>query len=249
MTKPPLEEQVRLRQRSAGMCADVPICRCADHARTPNLAADLALDFSASVPRLRGSAAVTSELMRALAEDATSSTARSKASSLAWDGTVKPLSFLTNWSDASRISSSVAGGSKLNNVLMFLHMVFRPPWLRFTDATTICGKRCSTLTRFSFPPKRYCQRRSLRPSSRLPITAPRDKPSAPASVSAGRCRSSHRSACRSPSPHFRGGRRYRRRAVPIVSPQSRHTPPDALGRSAALPGSFRHEKTPRALIL
>ena len=50
------------------------------------------------------------------------STSRSNASSFALDGLVNPQIFLTNWRDASRISVSVAGGSKLNSVLMFLHM-------------------------------------------------------------------------------------------------------------------------------
>lgn len=45
-----------------------------------------------------------------------------KAASLALEGLVKPLIFRTYWDDAARISSSVAGGSKLNRVLMFLHM-------------------------------------------------------------------------------------------------------------------------------
>jgi hypothetical protein len=45
---------------------------------------------------------------------------------LARDGLLKPLIFLTNCSEAARISSSVAGGSKLNNVLMFLHMRVAP---------------------------------------------------------------------------------------------------------------------------
>src|SRR5215217_1258201 len=57
---------------------------------------------------------------------AMSSTAALKAPSLARDGLLKPLIFLTNCSDAARISSSVAGGSKLNNVLMFLHMRVAP---------------------------------------------------------------------------------------------------------------------------
>jgi hypothetical protein len=57
---------------------------------------------------------------------AMSSTAASKAPSLARDGLLKPLIFLTNCSDAARISSSVTGGSKLNNVLMFLHMRVAP---------------------------------------------------------------------------------------------------------------------------
>src|SRR5262245_46712771 len=53
---------------------------------------------------------------------ATSSMARSKAFSLAFDGRVKPLSLRTNWNEAARISSSVAGGSKLKSVLMLRHM-------------------------------------------------------------------------------------------------------------------------------
>ena len=43
-------------------------------------------------------------------------------SSFALDGWLKPLIFLTNCKDAARISASVAGGSKLNRVLMFLHI-------------------------------------------------------------------------------------------------------------------------------
>jgi hypothetical protein len=39
---------------------------------------------------------------------------------------LKPLIFLTNCSDAAWISSYVAGGAKLNNVLMFLHMRVAP---------------------------------------------------------------------------------------------------------------------------
>src|SRR6059036_818491 len=53
-------------------------------------------------------------------------TARSNAASLARDGFAKPESFLTNWREASWISSAVAGGSKLNSVLMFRHMAFSP---------------------------------------------------------------------------------------------------------------------------
>ena len=43
----------------------------------------------------------------------------------AFDGAVKPLSLRTNCNDAARTSSSVAGGSKLKSVLMFLHMAKR----------------------------------------------------------------------------------------------------------------------------
>jgi len=52
---------------------------------------------------------------------AMSSTAARKALSLAFDGLLKPLIFLTNWREAARTSSSVTGGSKLKRVLMFLH--------------------------------------------------------------------------------------------------------------------------------
>ena len=69
--------------------------------------------FSASVSRSRGGAVVTSESISSRAAWATASTARSKASSLALDGRLKPLSLRTNCSDDARISSSVAGGLKL----------------------------------------------------------------------------------------------------------------------------------------
>src|SRR5215470_12076988 len=51
-----------------------------------------------------------------------SSTAAMNAASFAFDGLLKPLIFLTNCSDAARISSSVTGGSKLNSILMFRHI-------------------------------------------------------------------------------------------------------------------------------
>ena len=53
---------------------------------------------------------------------ATSSIAPKNAASFAFDGVLKPLIFLTNCSEAARISASVTGGSKLNRVLMFLHI-------------------------------------------------------------------------------------------------------------------------------
>lgn len=93
-----------------------------DRSCGPNLTADRARSFSDSTSRLRGSAVVTNERISALADAVTSSTARSNASSFALDGLVNPQIFLTNWSDASRNSVSVAGGSKLNSVLIFLHM-------------------------------------------------------------------------------------------------------------------------------
>jgi hypothetical protein len=65
---------------------------------------------------------VVSESTSRRAAAATSSTARLKASSFAFDGFVKPLIFLTNCSDAARTSSSVTGGAKLKSGLMFRHM-------------------------------------------------------------------------------------------------------------------------------
>ena len=53
---------------------------------------------------------------------ATSSTARLNASSLAFDGLVKPLILRTNCSDAAWTSSSVTGGAKLKSGRMLRHM-------------------------------------------------------------------------------------------------------------------------------
>lgn len=82
--------------------------------------------FSSSSSRSRGGAAVDSEAIRVRATAATSSTALAKATALAFDGVLKPLSFRTNCRDAAQISSSVAGGSKLNSVLMLRHKVYSP---------------------------------------------------------------------------------------------------------------------------
>src|SRR5215469_16024532 len=49
-------------------------------------------------------------------------TADLKAASFIFEGLLKPVIFRTNCSEAARISSSVAGGSKLNSVLMFRHI-------------------------------------------------------------------------------------------------------------------------------
>ena len=59
--------------------------------------------------------------VRAVAE--TSATARSNASMLALEGVLKPESLRTNCTAEAWISSSVAGGSKLNRVLMFRHII------------------------------------------------------------------------------------------------------------------------------
>ena len=77
---------------------------------------------SASTSRFRGGAAVTSSRSKRVDASATPSTARANAASFAFDGLAAPLSLRTYCVAAARISSSVAGGSKLWSVLMFLHM-------------------------------------------------------------------------------------------------------------------------------
>src|SRR6266566_4505764 len=84
--------------------------------------ADLARAFITSLSRLRGGAFVTNESSKCCAACATSSTARLNAASFACDGFVNPQSFRRNCSEDARISSLVAGGSKLCRVLMFRHM-------------------------------------------------------------------------------------------------------------------------------
>ena len=75
-----------------------------------------------AIARKLGGAVVVKERMRRSATAVTSSTARLNASSLAFDGRLDPLSLRTNCSADARISSSVAGGSKLASVLMLRHM-------------------------------------------------------------------------------------------------------------------------------
>ena len=86
-----------------------------------NRAADRAFARAASTSRSFGSGSVTSDARSRRAAPATSSTARSNAAPFAFDGRVNPLTVRTNWSEAFRISSSVAGGSKLKSVRTFLH--------------------------------------------------------------------------------------------------------------------------------
>ena len=65
---------------------------------------------------------MTSVFSNSWAAADTRSIASSNACSLAFDGLVNPESFLTNWVEAARTSSVVAGGSKLESVLIFLHI-------------------------------------------------------------------------------------------------------------------------------
>src|SRR6202022_1021640 len=97
-----------------------PAARGNDQA--PNLSAARAFAFAASSSRFFGGALVSSERRRRVEIPAISSTAVRNEPSLAFDGLLKPVIFLTNCSEAARISSSVTSGSKLKSVLIFLHI-------------------------------------------------------------------------------------------------------------------------------
>jgi hypothetical protein len=56
-------------------------------------------------------------------------------------GVLKPLIFRTNCSDAARISSPVAGGSKLYSVLMFLHIFGPQGRIPVTRSVGPCARR------------------------------------------------------------------------------------------------------------
>src|ERR1700744_6581345 len=104
-------------------CGSVAQLACDHRPDHPNLCRERSRALSASVCRSRAGAWVCSEIRRRRAEAETSATARSNASALACEGLLKPESFRTNCSAEAWISSSVAGGSKLNSVLMFRHMI------------------------------------------------------------------------------------------------------------------------------
>ena len=78
--------------------------------------------FCASSSRFLGAALVSSVSTKPRVMSATCSTARSKRARLAPLGWRVPLTFRTYCSAAARISSSVAGGSKLNSWRMFRHI-------------------------------------------------------------------------------------------------------------------------------
>src|SRR5260370_3885427 len=94
--------------------------RCRSQA--PNLSAARAFALAASSSRFFGGALVSSEWRRRAEIAATSSTAARNEASLALDGLLKPVIFLTNCSEAARTSSALTGGSKLKRVLIFLHI-------------------------------------------------------------------------------------------------------------------------------
>jgi len=77
--------------------------------------------LAASTRRSLGGAFVSSALSRSLEIAAMASTAARNACSLALEGLLKPLILRTYCKEASRISSCVAGGSKLKRDLMLRH--------------------------------------------------------------------------------------------------------------------------------
>jgi len=104
--------------------------RIASPAYLANLCAARAHALAASSARFFGGAFVSNDMSSFLETAVISSTAARNAASLAFDGLLKPLTFLTNWREAARISSSVTGGSKLKRVLIFLHMSVTPAWCK-----------------------------------------------------------------------------------------------------------------------
>src|SRR6266516_6653145 len=86
-----------------------------------NLSSARTLAFAASSSRFFAGDFDARERSKRSETIATSSIAVSKGASFTFDGLLNPLIFLTNCREAARISSSVAGGSKLKRGLMFLH--------------------------------------------------------------------------------------------------------------------------------
>src|SRR5215470_12524266 len=105
-----------------GRCWNPGLDGATEPSHRENLCAARARALAISSARFLGGAFVSSDLTRFLEIASTSSTAAWNAPSLAFDGLLKPLTFLTNCSAAARISSSVTGGSKLKRGLMFLHI-------------------------------------------------------------------------------------------------------------------------------
>src|SRR5688500_11142050 len=101
----------------------------------------------------------------------TSSTALSKTSSLAFDGAVNPLSLRTNCSDAARTSSSVAGGSKLNSVLMLLHMAHRSGVVREAGMTRASLLHSKVVKRARAPVRPKDRQRVLLARQRLKMAS------------------------------------------------------------------------------
>src|SRR6266567_4032107 len=86
-----------------------------------NLSSARSLPFAASSSRVFAVDFDPREQSKRSETTAISSIAVSKGASFTFDGLLNPLIFLTNCREAARISSRVAGGSKLKRGLMFLH--------------------------------------------------------------------------------------------------------------------------------
>src|SRR5215203_5609084 len=101
--------------------------------------------FSASTSRSRTGAVVCSESSSRRAASETSVTARWNAAAFACDGALKPESLRTNCSAEARISSSLAGGAKLNSVRMLRHIAWLLVGRRsLTQALPWAGTLCSS---------------------------------------------------------------------------------------------------------
>src|SRR5882672_6938234 len=102
--------------------------------------------------RSRDGECVCSEVNNFRAASETSATARLNAASLACDGLLKPESLRTNCSAEAWISSSLAGGSKLNSVLMLRHIIVLPCpprcWFRSGSRRTIGRSKILLLVPF-----------------------------------------------------------------------------------------------------
>src|SRR4030095_7841569 len=81
-----------------------------------------ALAFAPSSFRFLGGALVSSDWISRLEVPALSSIAAWNDASLAFDGLLKPLIFLTNLSAAARTSAGVTGGSKSKRGLICRHI-------------------------------------------------------------------------------------------------------------------------------
>ena len=155
--------------------------------------------LAASTSRYLGGALVSKEWRSLLEIAAIPSTAAAKAASFALEGLLNPLTFLTNCSEAARISSSVTGGAKLKRVLMLRHIsdssmyrdvrVERPVRRHVASAN---GNAHPAMCRCrSAHPQRACRGRatSLRVKSlrRSPATGERCHPACPKRADCFRC--------------------------------------------------------------
>ncbi len=106
------------------------------HHSYANRFAERAFARAATSSRSRGAEEVDSDAISSRADEVMSCTARSNASAFVCDGLVNPEIFRTNCRLAFRISSSVAGGSKLKSGRILRHM--RAPSAPLGDRPPLC---------------------------------------------------------------------------------------------------------------